>query len=569
MWTNMKLSTKLIGSFILVAAITVVIGLVGYFSANSLGDHVDDLVTIRMPKAECFAQMAVNVERIKMMQRTLLVPGMPREDRLRQYNDFEKSVSQHNEARDTYDPMPRNAEAEKLWSEYKSGYDSWSASNVRYMEMARRCDEITSRLGERTDSEELRKLQSQMLELTLGELRSHQATMTKSMDALFDINRTATNEAGITARADASTAGTTIIISLIVGVLSAVLLGVFLSLSITRTVNKIVVALSHGAEQISSASAQVASSGQSLAEGATEQASSLEETSSALEQMASMTKQNAESANQANRLATTARTAADKGTEAMTLMSNAIREIKHSSDETAKIIKVIDEIAFQTNLLALNAAVEAARAGEAGKGFAVVAEEVRNLAQRSAEAAKNTNTLIEGSQLNADNGVHASEEFTGILLDINTSVKKVTDLIAEVSAASTEQAQGIDQVNTAINQMNQVTQQNAANSEESSSASQELAAQAQQLQQVVVQLRTVVEGSSSGNSQSAAYSDSFNGTLLNGGTHSISRPRTSAASNQSHKGSLLTKKSVQATFGKSPKPSAVIPFTEEEVAEFK
>ncbi len=355
----------------------------------------------------------------------------------------------------------------------------------------------------------------------------------------------------------------------IFGIVLATILGWLITVSITKPVKGIIDALASGAEQIGSASAQVASSGQSLAEGATEQASSLEETSSALEEMASMTKQNAESANQANRLATTARTAADKGTEAMAQMSNAIREIKRSSDETAKIIKVIDEIAFQTNLLALNAAVEAARAGEAGKGFAVVAEEVRNLAQRSAEAAKNTNALIEGSQLNADNGVHASEEFTGILLDINTSVKKVTDLIAEVSAASTEQAQGIDQVNVAIAQMNQVTQQNAANSEESSSASQELAAQAQQMEQVVVQLRKVVDGNSSGTYQSGAYGDSLSNHLLNGGTHSNGRSHKGAASNQSHRGSLLTKRSIPATFGKSPKPSAVIPFPEEEVAEFK
>jgi methyl-accepting chemotaxis protein len=210
--------------------------------------------------------------------------------------------------------------------------------------------------------------------------------------------------------------------------------------------------------------------------------------------MASMTKQNADNAKQANILAGEASASADKGANAMESMASAIQEIKHSSDETAKIIKVIDEIAFQTNLLALNAAVEAARAGEAGKGFAVVAEEVRNLAQRSAEAAKNTSSLIEGSQKNADNGVRATEEFMVILKGITSSVKKVTDLIGEVSAASSEQAQGIDQVNAAVSQMDQVTQQNAASAEESASASEELAAQAQQLQSIVSELTVIVEG---------------------------------------------------------------------------
>ncbi len=277
-------------------------------------------------------------------------------------------------------------------------------------------------------------------------------------------------------------------------VICGLLMSWLMAKSITRPINRAIAALESGGEQVGSASEHISSASQSLAEATTEQASSLQETSSALEEMSSMTKQNAENAKQANILASEASTAADKGSRAMEGMSGAIQEIKHSSDETAKIIKVIDEIAFQTNLLALNAAVEAARAGEAGKGFAVVAEEVRNLAQRSAEAAKNTSALIEGSQKNAENGVRATEEFIGILNDVTTSVRKVTDLIGEVSAASNEQAQGIEQVNAAVSQMDQVTQQNAANAEESASASEELSAQAQQLQAIVRELTTIVDG---------------------------------------------------------------------------
>jgi methyl-accepting chemotaxis protein len=282
----------------------------------------------------------------------------------------------------------------------------------------------------------------------------------------------------------------------VAGILIGIILAVVISRGITKPINRIIESLTQGGEQVGAASNQVSAASQSLAEGASEQASSLEETSSSLEELSGMTKQNADNANQANVLATQAREAADKGNSAMGVMSNAIQEIKNSSDETAKIIKVIDEIAFQTNLLALNAAVEAARAGEAGKGFAVVAEEVRNLAMRSAEAAKNTNELIEGSQKNADNGVAATEEFTGILNEINGSIKKVTDLVAEVSAASNEQAQGIGQVNTAISQIDQVTQQNASNAEESASASEELNAQAQELQRVVSELTGIIKGKS-------------------------------------------------------------------------
>ncbi|MEE8575629.1 MAG: methyl-accepting chemotaxis protein, partial [candidate division Zixibacteria bacterium] len=269
-------------------------------------------------------------------------------------------------------------------------------------------------------------------------------------------------------------------VAMVIGIISAF----FIIISITRPVNRIISGLTEGAEQVGSASEQVAAASQSLAEGSSEQASSLEETSSSLEEMSSMTRQNADNARQANGLASDASSAADKGMNAMNSMSEAMVEIKKSSDETAKIIKVIDEIAFQTNLLALNAAVEAARAGEAGKGFAVVAEEVRNLAQRSAEAAKDTSALIEGSQKNAEAGVKSTEELVEILKNITGGIKKVTDLLGEVTAASDEQAQGVEQLNTAVGQMDQVTQQNASNAEESSSASEELASQAQEMQRV-------------------------------------------------------------------------------------
>jgi len=177
-------------------------------------------------------------------------------------------------------------------------------------------------------------------------------------------------------------------------------------------------------------------------------------------------------------------------------MDSAIKDIQKSSDETAKIIKVIDEIAFQTNLLALNAAVEAARAGEAGKGFAVVAEEVRNLAMRSAEAAKNTSNLIEQSVNNSRNGVQICGEVKKSLDEIVGSIGKTTDLVGEIAAASAEQAQGIDQVNTAVGQMDKVTQQNAANAEESASASEELSAQAETMAGIVDELVSLVSGSS-------------------------------------------------------------------------
>ncbi len=254
---------------------------------------------------------------------------------------------------------------------------------------------------------------------------------------------------------------------------------------VLQTLDEALAQVAAAVEQVNDASAQINTGSQMLAEGANEQASSLEEVSASLEEMASTTRQNAGNANHAKQLSNESRNSAEKGNTAMERMSDAINKIKASSDETAKIVKTIDEIAFQTNLLALNAAVEAARAGDAGKGFAVVAEEVRNLAQRSAAAAKNTADLIDESVKNSQGGVEISMEVARILSEIVDGSAKVSDVIAEIAAASDEQSKGIEQVNTAVAQMNTVTQHNAANSEESAAAAEELRGQAEELASMV------------------------------------------------------------------------------------
>ncbi|MBI5266914.1 MAG: hypothetical protein HY851_06745 [candidate division Zixibacteria bacterium] len=306
--------------------------------------------------------------------------------------------------------------------------------------------------------------------------------------------------ASVTVRTDKSDATMAAIVSitlftfLIIVLIQSGILSVLVTRTVVGPIAAIVNGLSEGAAQVTAMSEQVAATSQTLSAGATEQASSLQETSASLEQMASTTKMNAGHAGKVNTLVVDAVSAVDRGTAAMSDMAEAITEIQNSSGETVKIIRVINEIAFQTNLLALNAAVEAARAGDAGKGFAVVAEEVRNLARRSAEAARNTDSLIAHARTNANRGVEVADACVAILEEISSGINQVSTLTTEVSSASREQSQGIEQVNTAISQIDQVTQQSASSAEESSAASQELAERAQQMQGYVAKLTAILNG---------------------------------------------------------------------------
>jgi methyl-accepting chemotaxis protein len=241
---------------------------------------------------------------------------------------------------------------------------------------------------------------------------------------------------------------------------------------------KVVTEVRQAAEHVSTASAEITQGNEDLSQRTSQQASALEETSASMEEMTSTIKQNADNARQANQLAVAAREVAEKGGMVTDKAVEAMDEINKSSKKIADIINVIDEIAFQTNLLALNAAVEAARAGEQGRGFAVVASEVRNLAQRSATAAKEIKALINESVQKVGDGSELVNRSGQTLEEIVNSVKRVTDIIAEISAASQEQAAGIDQVNKAVMQMDQGTQQNAALVEEATSASKSMAEQA-------------------------------------------------------------------------------------------
>jgi methyl-accepting chemotaxis protein len=266
---------------------------------------------------------------------------------------------------------------------------------------------------------------------------------------------------------------------------------------ITTTLSQIMSDINEAAGQVEAGAIQISDGGQALSQGTTEQASSIQELTATIEEVAGETKRNANNANNANELVTEVKTNAKVGNTQMAQMVSAMVEINEASSNISKIIKVIDDIAFQTNILALNAAVEAARAGQHGKGFAVVAEEVRTLAARSAEAAKETTTLIEGSIAKTEAGSKIAGQTSDSLKEILNQIDKVTSLVADIARASNDQASEIAQINQGIEQVSQVVQTNSATAEQSAAASEELSGQAEILKQMVGAFRLKAKRSGS------------------------------------------------------------------------
>ncbi|HPJ96722.1 MAG TPA: methyl-accepting chemotaxis protein [Syntrophales bacterium] len=479
---NMKLSVRLVGSFVAVALLTCLVGLVGTISVYSIdkaGTELYEENTVVLAHAgklkEDFQKMR-NVFRDGMMNKFL-------------FN--RDAAEQFSQVKELDGAMQKTlSELEKIIKkdDLKQALTGVNTALNEYYPVRNRLSALVEE-GRQEESFSLLQGDVAVFGKKLGE-------------AIVRIDELAVDQAKARSDGNARKANRAVLMMWLLttaGTLAAVILGFLASRSIVRPIQQVVDGLSEGAAQVTAASTQIASSSQSLAEGTSQQAASLEETSSSLEEITAMTRQNAGNAAQCDQvLKDEAAPNFQIISDRIEKMQVAIQETVRASDETSKIIKTIDEIAFQTNLLALNAAVEAARAGEAGAGFAVVADEVRNLAMRAAEAAKNTSELIEGSNKRIKDASSLTEQVIAAIGENARIAQKVTHLSEEIAAATQEQSHGLSQVNIAVSEMDKVTQQAAANAEESASAAEEMNAQAAQMLIYVHELLSIVGGHEAG-----------------------------------------------------------------------
>jgi len=458
-------------------ALTLIVGGTAVWTIGNLGASLERVINVDARKRFLSSQVSMNVSDVISAERGILARAFMKDRAtVEVYNQqLHGALDQWKTNMQVLIPLNETAETKKLLEEMQANHDTTARLHEDFYRFAS--------TGKVEAAAEVYK------DKITPELNKPKKTATQLTDQSSILMQTMVHAAeGQVALGRWVTIGM-LVLSLLVGFVVVMIVR-----SINTTLRRAVSELSEGAGQVASAAGQISSSSQSLAQGASEQAASLEETSASSEEINSMARQNAENSQAANGLVTQSQQKFSETNHSLETMIVAMGDIKTSSDKVAKIIKVIDEIAFQTNILALNAAVEAARAGEAGMGFAVVADEVRNLAQRCAQAAKDTAALIEESILKSNDGKTKVDQVAVAIRAITEESAKVKTLVDEVSLGSQEQTRGIEQIAKALTQMEQVTQQSAANAEESAAAAEELTAQASTLMDVVGQLSIMVDG---------------------------------------------------------------------------
>ncbi|MFS7361679.1 methyl-accepting chemotaxis protein [Rahnella inusitata] len=501
---NMRVGSRLGAAFGLIILLLIIVSATAVIKISSINSSIEQIVNDRYVKVRLAFDVRDGVnDQIKFLRGIVIDTKNPEQNKKR-YLQLDDTIKQTNLAMDKIAAIQSTPTGKQKIKALQDASDVFEAGKEELIRLAQAGDVEGA------------------TEYVLRKLTTSQNAYLGLATAFADSQDAQLQAEGKKAVADGQTAIELTLVFSLIAVLLAMIMGYFLTRSIIRPLGtavqvaesvaagdltteirvtssdetgqlmqglknmnenllRIVTEVRSGTQAISSASSQIAAGNLDLSSRTEEQASSLEETASAMEQITATVKQNAENARQANQLAAQASRVAVEGGEVVGQVVSTMEGINVSSRKIVDIISVIDGIAFQTNILALNAAVEAARAGEQGRGFAVVASEVRNLAQRSASAAKEIKVLIDDSVSKVDNGTQLVAKAGATMAEVVSSVKNVTDIVGEISIASHEQSTGIEEINKAITQMDEVTQQNAALVQEASSAAYSLNEQAERL----------------------------------------------------------------------------------------
>ena len=473
----MTIGKKLMLSTAVLFVLIVGLSINTFSTASRLGSQLDDVIAKQFVKVDLSQAIGKRVYEMQAAARGAQLSLINEDPSAYQTNiqRFDAALARLREQFEEIRPLMETEEGRRALRDLEEGLAAWLPLHQTYLEHARN------------------KQFAEAHKVMTGSIYPVLQRMQSAVDTLVRLQRDLAKQKQ--AQANSSISLAKWLAWALLGLCVVVGAGAFF---VVRRVNEslraVTAEMAEGAEQVASAASQVAASSQALSQASSEQAASLEETSASGEEITAMTRKNAENAQMTARLTTEVDAKVRDANASLKEMIASMKEINTASDKISRIIKVIDEIAFQTNILALNAAVEAARAGEAGLGFAVVADEVRSLAQRSAQAAKDTAAMIEESIAKSNEGSNKLNQVAQAIAAITDSAVKVKTLADEVNLSSQEQTRGMEQIAQAISQMEQVTQKTAASAEESASASEELSAQAESMRAAVNRLRAMIDG---------------------------------------------------------------------------
>jgi methyl-accepting chemotaxis protein len=486
---NMNLKFKLVSAFSIIAVLIAIVGAISLIQINSLSNNLNSLGTESIPSILNLEIIKVAQLEIKAAIRTAINPYLSKDDFQRQFENIEKARENYTTALKKYDVIARTEQEDKLYKEFLQKLDESKVSNDKMISELKKLTVIQNQLQKEYQCEQLSNLA-----LSGEQRKSFDESMDKLQKLLDYVKDYYGKQMVDKAIATAKTVNIIMIFIIFISFAIAIILGIVLANTITKPIMKTSDNLSVSSDNLEKAANQVASASQELSSGASELASSVEEITSSMEELQSIIEANTKNVNEAEILMKetmqTVKGAQDHSSE----LQNIMNTIGDSSKKIIKINKAIDDIAFQTNILALNAAVEAARAGDVGRGFAVVAEQVKSLAQKSAESAKETSDLIDMISQDIEKGANKTEIVVSSFNNVVTRAEKVNVLLDEITRASKEQAKGSNQVTKAISQVNTVVQQLASSSEETASSSEEMLSQVEGQREAVLGLNAVVLG---------------------------------------------------------------------------